>query len=328
MGILGTLQVNKAHHAAAVSSGGSVMSAISKASAKTGVDFDYLVKQAKVESGLDPNAKAKTSSASGLYQFIDQTWLRMVKNHGAEHGYGDAADAIRQRSDGSYAVSAGAKKSVLGLKNDATAASLMAAELASENADYLRTSAGVENPNQTDLYLAHFLGAGGASTFMRGMQKNPYAAAASIFPDAARANRNVFYERSGQPKSLAQVYDTFAAKFDGTASSSVVRVAGNSETAATADNTVMASLVRSQSATIKSAYYGNAPSQYGWLDTNYTARQGTANAGAVGSVRDTASDIMSNLGGLMRAPMDALMIAQEAKSRFFGSHDETGRYNS
>lgn len=64
-----------------------VTGAIQLASAKTGVDFDYLVKQARVESSMNPNAKARTSSATGLYQFIEQTWLRMVKNHGAEHGY-------------------------------------------------------------------------------------------------------------------------------------------------------------------------------------------------------------------------------------------------
>lgn len=339
MGYLGSLSLNKAHHVAASSSGGGVMApasgggvmnAISKASAKTGVDFDYLVKQAKVESGLNPKAKASTSSASGLYQFIDQTWLRMVKTYGAEHGYGDAAEAISQRGDGSFTVAGNARKSVLSLKNDAQAASLMAAEFASENADYLRTNAGIENPTQTDLYMAHFLGAGGASTFMRGMQKNPYASAASIFPEAARANRNIFFEKSGQPRSLAQVYDRFAAKF-GDDQSSSVQIARNNAVSSTADadTDVMASLVRVQSANIKTAYYGNAPSQYGWLDTNYTANITKNNVGAVGAAGNNAvSDIMSNLGSLVRAPMDALMMAQEAKSRFFGSHDETGRYNS
>ena len=72
----------------------SVQSAISRAAQRTGVDFDYLVAQARLESGLDPSAKARTSSASGLYQFIDSTWLNTLDRHGAKHGMGWADDAI------------------------------------------------------------------------------------------------------------------------------------------------------------------------------------------------------------------------------------------
>ncbi len=74
-----------------------VGSAIQRAAARTNVDFGYLFNQAKVESGLDPDAKARTSSATGLFQFIDQTWLGTVKKHGAAHGLDWAANAIRGR---------------------------------------------------------------------------------------------------------------------------------------------------------------------------------------------------------------------------------------
>ena len=69
-------------------SSGRVQSAIALASSKTGVDFDYLLGQAKIESGLNANARAGTSSASGLYQFVEQSWLAVVKKHGSEHGRG------------------------------------------------------------------------------------------------------------------------------------------------------------------------------------------------------------------------------------------------
>src|SRR3546814_4025047 len=74
--------------------------AIFRAAQATGVDFDYLLGQAKIESGLNPTAKARTSSATGLFQFIEQTWLGTVKEHGAKHGLGWAADDIQRGSNG------------------------------------------------------------------------------------------------------------------------------------------------------------------------------------------------------------------------------------
>ena len=63
-----------------------VRSAIAQASQATGIDFDYLLGQAQLESGLNPTARAGTSSATGLYQFIDQSWLGVVKQHGSDYG--------------------------------------------------------------------------------------------------------------------------------------------------------------------------------------------------------------------------------------------------
>jgi hypothetical protein len=191
-----------------------VTGAIRQASASTGVDFNYLVNQANVESGMNPSAHSRSSSATGLYQFIEQTWLRMVKSHGAEHGYGQFANAIHQDRNGHYHVSSRAmRNTILNLRKDPKASSLMAAELANENDAYLRRSTGAD-PTQTDLYLAHFLGAGGASNFLKSMKKNPWAPAASFFPEAAHANRGVFYAQ-GKPLSLQAIYNRFESKFSG-----------------------------------------------------------------------------------------------------------------
>ena len=195
-----------------------VQAAIAQASSKTGVDFDYLLGQAKVESGLNPNARAGTSSASGLYQFVEQSWLAVVKKHGAENGMAWAADSIQQTAGGRYTVADGAtKNAILGLRNDPNAASLMAAEHASDNKDALEGTLG-RDATGTDLYMAHFLGLGGAKKFLSGMQSNPYANAAALFPAAANANRNVFYTPSGQARSLTEVYDRFADKLGAGAS--------------------------------------------------------------------------------------------------------------
>ena len=81
-----------------------VLNGIQQASANTGVDFSYLMAQAAKESGFNPEAKAKTSSASGLYQFVEQTWLSVVRKHGAEYGLGDMASKIKIADDGKLVV--------------------------------------------------------------------------------------------------------------------------------------------------------------------------------------------------------------------------------
>lgn len=187
-----------------------VTSAIQRAAQRTGIDFDYLLGQAKLESGLNANARAGTSSASGLYQFLDQSWLAVVDKHGAEHGLGWAADSI-QKSGGRYTVSGGNREAILALRNNPEVAALMAAEHASDNKSAIEAATGREATG-TDLYMAHFLGLGGARTFLSAMQSNPDRSAAAVFPAAARANRSVFFERDGSARSLSQVYQRFASK--------------------------------------------------------------------------------------------------------------------
>jgi Transglycosylase SLT domain len=186
--------------------------AIGVASERTGIDFDYLMNQAKVESGFRPDVKAATSSASGLFQFTKQTWLATVKQHGAAHGLGWAADAISANSDGEYSVAdAGLRSQILDLRNQPELASLMAAEFASDNKDILQTALGRE-PQDVDLYLAHFLGVGGASKFLKNWQADSDQPAAPLFPKAAAANQAIFYGKNGAPRSLNEIRQRFAAK--------------------------------------------------------------------------------------------------------------------
>jgi hypothetical protein len=193
---------------------GGVQSAIQRASYKTGVDFSYLLGQAQVESSLNPTAKAPTSSASGLYQFIEQSWLGTLKKHGAAHGLGQVADAISQGPSGRYHVSNPAMRGyVLKLRNNPEIASLMAAEHAADNKAALEATLGRE-AGGADLYMAHFLGIGGAKKFLSALQRNPGAAAAQLFPAAAASNRNIFFGEGGRMRSVGEIYDRFAAKLE------------------------------------------------------------------------------------------------------------------
>ena len=195
-----------------------VQSAIALAANRTGIDFGYLLGQAKLESGLNAGARAGTSSARGLYQFIEQSWMAVVKQHGSEHGLGWAANSIQQLPNGRYTIGdAATRQAVLDLRNDPTAASLMAAEHAGDNKASLEASLG-RTATGTDLYMAHFLGRGGATKFLKAMQSNPRATGADLFPAAAGANRPVFYDGAGQPRSLQAIYQRFTDKL-GTAAS-------------------------------------------------------------------------------------------------------------
>lgn len=191
-----------------------VRSAVRLASAETGVDFSYLMAKAAVESSFRPDAKAPTSSATGLYQFIESTWLDMVERHGAEHGLEAEAAALQSGS-----VDRTTRREILDLRKDPKLAAAMAAEYTRENVDHLRRTVGGTIGN-TERYLAHFLGAGGAEDFLRAMRADPDQAAAEVMPSAAKSNRSIFY-RNGAPRSLEEVYDHFAAKFDGTTATAI-----------------------------------------------------------------------------------------------------------
>ncbi len=193
---------------------GRVTGAIRDAARQTGAGFEYLLNTALRESNLNPNAKARTSSATGLFQFIDQTWLGTMKQSGAALGYGKYADAITKTPQGRYVVNDPAmRQEILALRKDATANAVMAGAFANSNAKVLTERLG-RKPTDGELYIAHFLGASGAARFISAAQAQPDAKAANFFPRAAAANASIFYDRQGGAKSLKQVYAGLIAKHD------------------------------------------------------------------------------------------------------------------
>lgn len=191
-----------------------VMDAVQNASARSGIDFDYLVDVARVESGYNPTAKAPTSSARGLYQFTKQTWLATLDRHGANHGLAWAADAIGRDASGRLTVTDPAlRQQIFDLRDDPAASSNMAAALTGDNRDYLESRIG-RSAEPVDLYLAHFLGSGGAAKFLSALEANPDQPGASMMPEAAAANRSVFYAPDGSMRSLAEIRERFRAKLE------------------------------------------------------------------------------------------------------------------
>jgi hypothetical protein len=187
---------------------------IRQAAAATSVDFGFLVSAATQESGLHADAKARTGTATGLFQFIESTWLQMVQRFGAKYGIGDLAQQVSLDSTGRARVADPAmRQQILSLRTDPRLSAAFAAEYTKENKTEVEHALGRPVGN-TDLYMAHFLGACGATEFLKAMHSNAGAIAAELLPDAAAANHAVFYDnRTGAPRTVAEIYQGFADKF-------------------------------------------------------------------------------------------------------------------
>ena len=155
---------------------------IANAAKATGVDAGLLTTFAVMESGLKADAGATTSGAKGLFQFIPSTWAAMLKMHGSKYGLGPRTSVYDPRAN-----------------------SLMGAEYVKYNANVLKKQGLSVNP--LHLYFTHFLGEGGGPKFLKQMMKTPNAIAANVFSKAAKANKNIFYTKTGQPRSFKQIYD-------------------------------------------------------------------------------------------------------------------------
>ncbi|HEY2071753.1 MAG TPA: hypothetical protein VGG48_19490 [Rhizomicrobium sp.] len=196
-----------AEAATATTNRADVLAAIKQASNLTGSDFNYLVDTAMRESSLKTDAKSDTSSASGLFQFTGQTWLGMVKQHGAQYGLGSYAGAISQDSDGHYRVdNAQDRQAILALRNNPKIASLMEGEYANQSKATLESTLG-RSVCGGELYAAHFLGPGAACKLIQMNSATPNANAANAFPAAAEANKSVFYHADGSARTVHEVYN-------------------------------------------------------------------------------------------------------------------------
>jgi hypothetical protein len=190
-----------------------VTGAIRHAARVTGTDFQYLLATAQVESNFQPNAQVATSSARGLFQFIEQTWLATLKQEGPALGYAPYAEAIGRLPSGEYVVTEPRlHRAVMNLRSDPTANAVMAGAFTRSNAGKLAQRLG-RAPSEGELYVAHFLGPNGASRLIGLAETRPLTEAAAVFPGAARANRTIFYDKHGRARSVGEVYRVLIGRY-------------------------------------------------------------------------------------------------------------------
>lgn len=186
--------------------GSQVVAGIRNAAAATGVGFGVLASKAAIESGFQPNAQAATSSARGLFQFTEQTWLATVKEHGAEHDLGAEAEAITRAGSRLTVQDPAERSRILALRDNPEISARLAAEHLKDISEALTPVLG-RKPDAAELYLGHFLGTGGATAVLRTAASDPNRAASDILPAAARANPRIFQAQDGQPLSVSQLIE-------------------------------------------------------------------------------------------------------------------------
>ncbi|ABS64296.1 hypothetical protein Plav_2688 [Parvibaculum lavamentivorans DS-1] len=215
-----------------------IATALQAASQRTGTDFDYLLKTAMRESSLNCEAQSKTSSACGLFQFTEQSWLGTLKKHGEALGLGDYSASITRNANGRYVVeNAAERQEILALRNDAHASALMAGAYTQDSAAHLEGRLGRE-VNEGELYIAHFLGAGGASKLIGAAEDTPNARADTLFPAAADANRSIFYNADGRARTVSEVYRNLVAKHENADASRMQEMAENRPLSSNRNQTV------------------------------------------------------------------------------------------
>lgn len=192
--------------------------AIRNASKTGGADFDLMMKLVKRESNFRSEIKAiskeaDSKKAQGLFQFKPGTWLAMIKRYGDKYGLGELADNIKTSKQGYIVSDPWLRDHILNLRKDPRISAMMGAEFLKENKEILE-NAFKREPSDTDQYMAHFLGAGGAINFLREMKKEPGNTAAEVFPKAAKHNHGVFYNKDGSARTLKEVYSYLAASFN------------------------------------------------------------------------------------------------------------------
>jgi len=163
---------------------------IRKAAEVVGVDVGILMALAGMESSFRPSAGVGTSSAKGLFQFLEGTWADMVRSPaGKRFGIG------------------------LGDIMDPWANAVMGAVFIKNNIARLRQIG--RPPSATDVYLMHLLGpnAGGGPRFFAALKVNPNQVGAALFPKQARSNPDVFFA-GGKALTLAAIYTNLSARID------------------------------------------------------------------------------------------------------------------
>lgn len=164
-----------------------------------------IAKAQKEGREVDFSVKNPESTAKGVLQFTEKTWVSLLRENGG-------ALATRIGVDPNLSDA-----QLLELRNDPRVSTLMGAAYAEKNIKTLKQSLGRELTDG-ELYMAHFLGPGdgnkgGASTLIRAYTSQPDTSAAELLPKEAAVNRGVFYAKDGRARTVREVYNNISATY-------------------------------------------------------------------------------------------------------------------
>jgi hypothetical protein len=190
-----------------------------RAAQVTNVDPAYMMALADKESSLLPNNKARTSSAEGLFQFIEGTWLEVLRRYGPKHGYAAEAEVIQTVQGRPVVSDSNERERILDLRRDPHLSALMAGEMITTHRQILAGKV-ARDPSFAELYMAHFLGVNGASRFVALLSDTPEKRESEAFPRAAKANSALFFDNKEAARartkalSVAEVQGRVGAMID------------------------------------------------------------------------------------------------------------------
>ena len=185
---------------------------IVRAAREVGTDPELLMAIADKESSFATEVQARTSSATGLFQFIERTWLGVVHKFGAQYGLSKESAVIVYGEDGWTVPNAEERARILELRREPRLSALLAGEMLKRDA--ARIAERIGRPlTHGETYLAHFLGPGDAERFMAKVVEQPKSAAAQLLPKPAKSNKTIFFANAGRRKvkslSVAEVHAKF-----------------------------------------------------------------------------------------------------------------------
>lgn len=201
---------NTLQHAASATAMVDFGAQVHRASKGQGADFATILSKAAGESRLDNGAKNPRSTATGAFQFVERTWLDLVRRHGASIGREDLAAAVTVVDGRPTVRDPGLKKTILDLRKDPNTAAMLTARYAEENRTALRRGTG-RDPSQAELAMAHLLGAQGAVKLLTAAADTPTD---QIVAGAVKANPTLFQDATGRVRTAGEARDFLTRKFD------------------------------------------------------------------------------------------------------------------
>ncbi|PCJ02649.1 MAG: hypothetical protein COB14_01435 [Alphaproteobacteria bacterium] len=198
----------------------SLINDIYDASITTQTDFELLLITAMIESDLGRVTKSSTSSARGIFQYIEPTWLILIKRYGVRIGKKTYADTIEINTE-SYLPemirhSQFTKKDVLDLRNNTKIASLIKAYQLKDEAKIVAKYKAGQRINATDHYIVHMLGLSQARTFYALLRNESSNILTNLnnkgFKEAIRLNPTFFYSAQNKALGATEAYTQFHRK--------------------------------------------------------------------------------------------------------------------
>ncbi len=168
-------------------------------------DFATLLTQVAGETNFKPNLKNPITGAAGPFQFVKNTWLSLLRQHGVALGVKpDIVQQIKLDPKGKPHVDdPGKLQEILDLRHDVELATKVAGKYLDENRTKL-TQALHRQPNEAEIHIAFLLGTHGATKLLQTAASAPDTPVDTVIGAAYRANKSLFQDKNGHLRTAGE----------------------------------------------------------------------------------------------------------------------------